>query len=37
MKEMRYNTTFMYDTYTYHMYNYDIKYNVEFFLYDNKV
>ena len=28
---MEYNTIFMYDTYTYHMYNYDIKYNVEFF------
>ena len=28
---MKYNTIFMYDTYTYDMYNYDIKYNVEFF------
>ena len=26
---MKYNTIFMCDTYTYHMYNYDIKYNVE--------
>ena len=30
--EMKYNTIFMYDTYTYHMYNYDIKYNIEFFI-----
>ena len=30
--EMKYNTVFMYDTYTYHMYNYNIKYNVEFFI-----
>ena len=29
---MKYTTIFMYDTYTYHMYNYDIKYNVEFFI-----
>ena len=29
---MKYNTIFMYDTYTYHMYNYDIKYNIEFFI-----
>ena len=29
---MKYNTIFMYDTYTYHMYNHDIKYNVEFFI-----
>ena len=29
---MKYNTTFMYGAYTYDMYNYDIKYNVEFFL-----
>ena len=29
---MKYNTNFMYDTYTYHMYNYDIKCNVEFFI-----
>ena len=28
---MMYNTIFMYDTYTDDMYNYDIKYNVEFF------
>ena len=28
---MKYNTVFMYDTYTYDMYNYDIKYNVEYF------
>ena len=27
---MKYNTTFMYSTYTYYMCNYDIKYNVEF-------
>ena len=27
---MKYNTIFMYDTCTYDMYNYDIKYNVEF-------
>ena len=27
----------MYDTYTYDMYNYDLKYNVEFFIYNNKV
>ena len=26
---MKYNTIFMYDTYTYHVYNYDIQYNVE--------
>ena len=29
---MKYNTVFMYDTYTYQMYKYDIKYNVEFFI-----
>ena len=29
---MKYNTIFMYDTYTYDMCNYDIKYNVEFFI-----
>ena len=29
---MKYNTIFMYDTYNYHMYNYDLKYNVEFFI-----
>ena len=28
---MKYNKIFIYDSYTYHMYNYDIKYNVEFF------
>ena len=28
---MKYNTIFMYDTYTYDMYNNDIKYDVEFF------
>ena len=28
--EMKFNTIFMYDTYTYDMNNYDIKYNVEF-------
>ena len=33
---MKYNTNFMYDTYTYNMYNYDIKYNIKF-LYTNKV
>ena len=33
---MKYNTIFMYDTYAFEMYNYDIKYNVEF-LYNNKV
>ena len=27
---MKFNTIFMYDTYTYDMNNYDIKYNVEF-------
>ena len=26
---MKYNTIFLYDTYTYHMYNYDIQYKVE--------
>ena len=30
--EMKYNTIFMYETYTYDMCNYDIKYNVEFFI-----
>ena len=29
---MKYNTIFMYDTYTYHMYNYDIQYNAEFLI-----
>ena len=29
---MKYNTIFMYDTYTYQMYKYDIKYNVDFFI-----
>ena len=29
--EKKYNTIFMDDTYAYHMYNYDINYNVEFF------
>ena len=32
---MKYNAIFMYDTYaynTYDMYNYDIKYNVEFLI-----
>ena len=29
---MKYNTIFMYDTYTYYMYNYDIKYNIEMFI-----
>ena len=34
---MKSNTTFMNDTsYTYNMYNYNIKYNVELF-YNNKV
>ena len=27
---MKFNTIFMYDTYTYDMNNFDIKYNVEF-------
>ena len=30
--ELKYNTIFKYDTYTYHIYDYDIKYNVEFFI-----
>ena len=30
--EMRYNTIFICDTYAYHMFNYDIKYNVELFM-----
>ena len=30
--EMKYKIIFMYDTYTYRMYNYDIKYNLEFFI-----
>ena len=30
---MKYNTVFMYDGYTYDIYNYDIKYNS---LYNNK-
>ena len=29
---MKYNTVFMYDTDIYEMYNYDIKYNVEYFI-----
>ena len=29
---MKYNATFMYDTYTYEMNNYDIKYNIEYFV-----
>ena len=29
---MKYNTNFMYDTYTHDMYKYDMKYNVEFFI-----
>ena len=29
---MKYNTIFMNDTYTYNMYNYDIKYDVEYFI-----
>ena len=29
---MKYNIIFMYDTDTYDTYNYDIKYNVEFFI-----
>ena len=29
----KYNTIFMYDTYTYHMYNYDIQYKVEVLIY----
>ena len=29
---MKYNAIFMYETYTNHIYNYDIKYNVEFFI-----
>ena len=29
---MKYNTTFMYDTHTYDIYNYNVKYNVEFFI-----
>ena len=29
---MKYNAMFMYVTYTYDMYNYNIKYNVEFFI-----
>ena len=29
---MKYNTVFMYDTYTYDMHNYDIKCNIEFFI-----
>ena len=34
--EIKYNTLYIYNTYTYNMYNYDIKYNVDF-LDDNKV
>ena len=30
--EMNFNTIFMHDTYTYDIYNYDIKCNVEFFI-----
>ena len=33
---MKFNTSFMCDTYTYDTYNYDIKYNVEF-SYNNKI
>ena len=29
---MQYNTSFMYIKYTDHMYNYNIKYNVQFFM-----
>ena len=29
--EKKYNTIFVYDTYAYHMYNYDINYSAEFF------
>ena len=29
---MKYNTVFMSDAYTYDMYNYDIKHNIEFFI-----
>ena len=33
MQEIQYSKTiFMYDTYIYHVYNYDMKYNVEFFM-----
>ena len=35
-KEMKSNIVFMYDTSYTHVYNYNIKYNVEFF-YNNKV
>ena len=28
---MKYNAIFMYETYAYQMYNYDIKYNVKIF------
>ena len=30
--DVMFNTIVMYDTYTYDIYNYDIKYNVEFFI-----
>ena len=30
--ELKYITIFMYYTYTYDMYNYDIKYNITFFI-----
>ena len=29
---MKYNAIFMNDAFTYNMYNYDIKYNVEYFV-----
>ena len=29
---MKYNTTFMYDTDTYDMYNYDVNYTKEYFI-----
>ena len=29
---MKYITIFMYNTYAYHMHNYDVKFNVEFFI-----
>ena len=29
---MKYNTIFMYDTDTYDMYNYDVKYTKEYFI-----
>ena len=30
--ELKYNAVFMHDTFTYDMYNYDIKYNLQFFM-----